>query len=95
MVEASENIDVVTMRRQSDLEASQRDYEIHATASARQTDVAALALPPSDMQAVESVPSPDPTSADAPPSSITGPRLCIAGVVVFLLILYWFTQRRK
>lgn len=95
MVEASENIDVVTMRRQSDLEASQRDYEIHATASARQTDVAALALPPSDMQAVESVPSPDPAPADAPPSSITGPRLSIAGAFILLLFLFWFVQRRK
>lgn len=27
MIEANENIDLVTMKRQGDLEASQRDYE--------------------------------------------------------------------
>lgn len=95
MIEANENIDLVTMKRQGDLEASQRDYESLAAAPAPQTDVAALALPSSDVQAVESVPAPDPAPADAPPSSITGPRLGIAGAFILLLFLFWFIQRRS
>lgn len=95
MIEARENIDLVTMKRQGDLESSQRDYETLAAAPAPQTDAPALALPSTDMQAVESALPPDSAPADAAPSSITGSRLCIAGAFVLLLLLFWFVQRRR
>ena len=37
MIEATENIDLVTMRRQSDLEASQRIYQEQESALSQQT----------------------------------------------------------
>ena len=95
MIEARENIDLVTMKRQGDLEASQRDYENLAATSATQTDASTPALPPADVRTVESVPPPNPVPPEDPPSAITGPRLAIAGAFILILFLFWFIPRRR
>ena len=91
MVEARENIDLVTIRRQSDLEASQRTFE-----RIRQETAEAAAEPVedsgSDVESVatETVPPPP---AD-PAVTLNRLRLGIVSVLALVLLLVLVIQRR-
>lgn len=101
MIEASENIDLVTIRRQNDLAVSQRE-SMPVLARAAQSvpaapDLALLAAPDA-----AAAPETAAVALQAPPPSGAGDGLPAAGRIrlgvtaglVVLLIVVWFWQRR-
>lgn len=104
MIEANENIDLVTMRRQQDFRRAQDGYQKavsegrlavrpHAVAPAQ------LAVPPpraetsapssAEVQPVEAMPSADPEAA------WRHTRLALTAGLVLLLLVVWLWQKRS
>ena len=99
MIEASENIDLVTLRRQNDLEASRR-ATADLLARAAQPAPAALAMPeqqsaPAAGTAAVALqdPQPPPPAEDGMPMA-GRVRLGVTAGLVVLLVAAWFWQRR-
>ena len=103
MIEESENIDLVTMRRQQDLQQAQEAYQqavsegrlvVRPRAAERaQLEVATSATAPvvgtAEVATSATAPAPDPEVA----SRYT--RLAITAGLVVLLLVVWIWQRKK
>ena len=100
MIEANENIDLVTLRRQHDLESSRREAQALgtpaapvATAAPDGLDAAGLAQP---VVAVEPDASQSPDAAPAPAETDgSGVRLAITAALVVVLFVVWAFQKRS
>lgn len=93
MVEAKENPDIVTLKRQRDLEESQRAYREGMT----QQSNAANQSPTLNVQPIQSStqqPEIDPPPAD-PNALFRHTRLAIVALLVVILVIAWFRQKKN
>ena len=95
MIEATENIDLVTMRRQSDLEASQRIYQEQESALSQQTSQVQTLVIPAETTAVEGQVPPQPPPPAPAISPLTALRVSLVAVLLLGLLLIALQQRRK
>ena len=95
MIEATENIDLVTMRRQSDLEASQRVYREQESALSQQTSQVQTLVIPAETTAVEGQALPQPPPPAPTISPLTALRVSLVAVLLLGLLLIALQQRRK
>ena len=93
MVEATENIDLVTMRRQSDLDASQRAYQEQESALPQQTSQT-LVIPAETTVAESQVPV-QPLPLAPAVSPLTALRFSLVAAVLLGLLLLALRQRRN
>ena len=98
MIEANDNIDLVTLRRQQDLESSrQAAREAHATTAPQAVEAQANA--PASQPLVSTaalVPeTPPPASDEQATGTFTPTRLIIAAALVVLLFVVWVVQKKS
>ena len=98
MIEANENVDLVTLRRQADFEASQRaGAELRSRTMSPAPDDSSVPASALSVQTAAPVAAtvevqPDaPVPAEPPPRDL---RLPITAGLVVLLLVAWFWQRR-
>lgn len=95
MIEARENIDLVTMKRQGDLETSQCVYQEQATALQHQTSQAQTLVVPKETTAAESQAVPRPAPPAPAISPLTALRFSLVAVFLLGLLLIALKQRQK
>lgn len=102
MIEENENIDLVTMRRQQEMQRAQESYrqavsEGRLAVRSRTVDQGQLALPqPAPQQSVQpEATEGQPTSRPADPEAAwRHTRLAITAGLVVLLLVVWIWQKR-
>ena len=94
MIETRENIDLVTMKRQGDLETSQRVYQEQATALPHQMSQAQTLIVPKETTATEGQVPSRPLSPAPAISPLTALRFSLVAVFLLGLLLIAFKQRR-
>lgn len=102
MIEASENIDLVTFHRQQDLEASRRETQLARAMAARPQPPPALeSTDPSTSTAASTLVADSaaslPPGGEAP-NATSGPgltRIVIAAALVVGLFIVWVIQKRS
>ena len=93
MVEAKENPDIVTLKRQRDLEESQRAYRDGITQQSNVADQSPT-LNVQPMQSTTQQPEKDPPSTD-PNALFRHTRLAIVALLVVILVVVWFRQKKN
>ena len=102
MIEANENIDLVTIRRQQDLAASQHETQVAATHAVLARGGLPSGEVPPQSDAPQPVVSVDPGAAQpatgvpaAPEPDGGGVRLAITAGLVVVLFVVWAFQKRS
>lgn len=99
MIEANENIDLVTLRRQAALEASQREAQevlaqtYTATVNDSSTSTAPAGALAPETQALQTVQTQE-TETPKENTDFRQTRLAITAGLVVLLIVLWILQKR-
>ena len=102
MIEANENIDLVTLRRQHDLESSRRDAQALGALAAPVEAAAPAGTDTAPDGLVQPVVAVDP-DASQPPDGTPAPtepegggaRLAITAALVVILFVVWAFQKRS
>lgn len=98
MIEANENIDLVTLRRQQDLASSRQAARESRATTAPQTAEASMDVAVGQPLAAAAaiVPETPPPADDARAAgTFTPTRLVIAATLVVLLLVIWIVQKKS
>ena len=103
MIEANENIDLVTMRRQQEVRKAQEDYR--QAVSEGRLAVRPRATERAQLEVATSAPAPAAGSAEVMPSEVVPAadpeaawrytRLAVTAGLVLLLLVVWIWQKRS